>query len=133
MTDFVVDASALLELFAGVTPDPELRRTALTREGAAPELVDLEVVSTLRRLVRFGEMTAAAAGRVLADTRDAPIARTTHKPLLERVGALRDSVAAYDAPYIALAERLDVPLLTCDARLGRAHGHDAEVLVYPRS
>jgi predicted nucleic acid-binding protein len=39
-------------------------------------------------------------------------------------------VAACDAAYTALAERLDVPLLTCDARLGRAQGHDAEVLVH---
>jgi hypothetical protein len=32
-----------------------------------------------------------------------------------------------------MAELLAVPLLTCDARLGRAHGHDAEATVYPRS
>lgn len=61
------------------------------------------------------------------------ITRFTHRPLLGRVWKLRDSVATYDAAYIALAETLGVPLLTCDARLGRAHGHGAEILVYPRS
>jgi len=56
-----------------------------------------------------------------------------HRPLLSRIWELRDSVSAYDACYVALAERLGVPLLTCDARLGRSHGHHAEVVVYPRS
>ena len=37
-----------------------------------------------------------------------------------------------DATYERLRSR-DVPLLTCDARLGRAHGHQAEVIVYPSS
>ena len=133
MTDFVLDASALLELVASAAPDPALRRTSLTGHGSAPEIIDLEVVNTLRRFVRSGRLTANDARAVMIDVRETPIARTTHRPLLDRVWELRDSVVAYDAAYIALAERLGVPLLTCDARLGRAHGHDAEVLVYPTS
>jgi predicted nucleic acid-binding protein len=133
VTDFVLNASALLELVAGETTDPELRRTVLTRRGAAPELIDLEVVSTLRRLVRSGLLTADDGAATLADARETPITRTAHRPLLARVWELRNSIAAYDAAYVALAEALDVPLLTCDARLGRAHGHSAEIRVYPRS
>jgi predicted nucleic acid-binding protein len=41
--------------------------------------------------------------------------------LLDRIWDLRDSVSAYDATYIALAEALDCPLLTADARLSRAN------------
>jgi predicted nucleic acid-binding protein len=37
--------------------------------------------------------------------------------------ALRAALAGYDATYVALAETLDSPLVTCDARLARAHGH----------
>jgi predicted nucleic acid-binding protein len=133
VTDFVLDASALLELVTGVSPDPGLRRTSLTGHGAAPEVIDLEVVNTLRRFVRSGRLTAEDARAMMVDVRETPIARTTHRPLLGRVWELRDSVAAYDAAYIALAETLGVPLLTCDARLGRAHGYHAEVRVYPRS
>ncbi len=133
MTDFVLDASALLELVASLAPDPGLRRASLTGEGAAPEIIDLEVVSILRRFVRSGLLTAEDARATLVDARETPLARTAHRPLLDRVWELRDSVAAYDAAYVALAEALGVPLLTCDARLGRAHGHDAEVRVYPRS
>jgi predicted nucleic acid-binding protein len=131
VTAFVLDASALLELVG--TDAPELRGVAMTGRGAAPELVDLEVASTLRRLVRSGRMTAADGRATLADARNTPITRTGHRPLLDRVWELRDTVSAYDAAYLALAEALRVPLLTCNARLGRTHGHDAEVRVYPSS
>jgi predicted nucleic acid-binding protein len=68
-----------------------------------------------------------AAERVVA----APVTRITHRPLLHRVWELRDVLTAYDAVFVALAERLGVPLLTCDGRLGRAHGHRARVEIYP--
>jgi len=35
--------------------------------------------------------------------------------------------SAYDGVYVALAEALAMPLLTCDGRLARAHGHGAKV------
>ena len=38
-------------------------------------------------------------------------------------------MSAYDAAYVALAEALDVPLLTCDAKLARSHGHRAKILL----
>jgi predicted nucleic acid-binding protein len=76
---------------------------------------------------------ARAERDAVAFLMEAPVVRVPHRPLLTRAWQLRDSITAYDATHIALAEQLDVPLLTCDARLGRAHGHDAEVVVYPRS
>jgi len=133
MIEFVLDASALLELVSGVAPDSRLRRTSWTAQGAAPEVIDLEVASALRRYVRSGLLTAEDARAALVDARETSVTRTSHRPLLDRVWELRDSVATYDAAYVALAETLGVPLLTCDARLGRAQGHGAEVLVYPRS
>ena len=133
MTSFVIDASALFEVVAGQAPAPDLRRRVLTGRGSAPELVDLEVLNTIRRLLRSRELEPEDADQAAMRVSSAPITRVTHRPLLNRVWQLRDSVTAYDAAYIALAERLGVPLLTCDARLGRTHGHDAEVLVYPRS
>jgi predicted nucleic acid-binding protein len=75
----------------------------------------------------------AERAQAVHDIGQTPISRTAHRPLLSRVWELRDSITAFDASCIALAEQPDVPLLTCDARLGRARGHDAEVIVYPRS
>jgi hypothetical protein len=64
----------------------------------------------------------------------------TYAALRRRAGAENMPLAGYLrrelerlATTRTMAELPDVPLLTCDARLGRAHGHDAEVIVYPRS
>ena len=133
MIDFVIDASALVELATAGTPDPDLHRRVRTSSGAAPELIDVEVLHAVRAQRRRGRLDDTQAQRAAERLIGAPLARMTHRPLLTRIWQLRDVLTAYDAAYIALAERLGVPLLTCDARLGRAHGHDAEVLVYPRS
>ena len=70
------------------------------------------------------------AGALLSDFDDLPIHRWPSAGGLRlRAFDLRDTLSAYDAAYVALAEALDCPLLTRDARLGRAFGHDAQVLV----
>jgi predicted nucleic acid-binding protein len=131
MIKFVIDASALVELTIGDAPPSDLVRRFRTGTGVAPELIDVEALNVLRKLQRAGDSRVTDDSAV--DVREAPITRSPHRPLLARVWALRETVSAYDATYIALAEHFGVPLLTCDARLGRAHGHDAEVIVYPRS
>lgn len=133
MIQFVLDASALLEIVIGRSPSADLRRSTMTAQGAAPELIDVEAISSIRRLVRGGLLPLSEATAAVRDIGETPLSRTAHRPFLGRVWELRDSITAYDATYIALAERLGVPLLTCDARLGRAHGHEAEVVVYPTS
>lgn len=129
MITFVLDASALVELAVGTSPATELVRRVRVGSGAAPELIDVEALQVLRRL----ESADPDVSRAARFVQEAPVVRLPHRPLMERVWQLRHSVSAYDATYVALAERFRVPLLTCDARLGRAHGHDAEVIVYARS
>ena len=133
MIDFVIDASALVELATARVPDPDLHRRVRTASGAAPELIGVEALHAVRAQLRGGRLDDSQARRAAERLIDAPLARMTHRPLLNRIWQLRDVLTAYDAAYVALAENLDVPLLTCDARLGRAHGHAAEVIVYPRS
>jgi predicted nucleic acid-binding protein len=43
-------------------------------------------------------------------------------PLLQRRWDLRADVTAYDAAYVALAEQLAAPVLTCDGKLAAATG-----------
>jgi predicted nucleic acid-binding protein len=48
--------------------------------------------------------------------------RYPHGLLSRAAWRLRDNPTYYDALYVALAARLDVPLLTADARLARIPG-----------
>lgn len=93
----------------------------------APHLLDVEIAQTLRRLVQLRQITASRAEQALEDHADLLIDRYAHQELLMRIWELRNSVTAYDAAYIALAEALNAPLLTCDRKLAKAHGHGAKL------
>lgn len=121
----IVDASAVGELLlgrpAGEAVAREIRRAEFDLH--APHLIDVEVLSALRRLVAAGDSTPARAGEAVADFLDLPIERHRHDVLAPRVWELREDFTAYDAVYVALAEAITdrgAPLLTADGRLARA-------------
>ena len=119
----VVDASVLAVALADDGPDGDAARTRLRGEMlAAPELVDLEVVSVLRRQNRVGMLDTRRAGLAMTDLGALPMHRAPHLALLPRCWELRDNLTTYDAAYVALAEALDATLLTGDRRLARAVG-----------
>ncbi|MQA83279.1 MAG: hypothetical protein GEV03_01265 [Streptosporangiales bacterium] len=80
------------------------------------------MASFLRNAVRGGLVTVERARRALVDLDDSALQRSPHPPLLGRVWELRDNLSAYDAAYVALAELLDVPLLSADGKLARSSG-----------
>lgn len=115
----VADASAIVDTLLdplSAAGDVLLEQSELH----APDLVGLEVLQTLRGLVRSGKVIAPRAEQALGVLAEMRIVRHRHARLEARVWALRDRMSAYDAAYIALAETLDVPLLTGDRRLARA-------------
>lgn len=119
----VVDASVLAVALGDDGPDGDRARVRLRGEDlAAPELLDLEVASVLRRQVSVGALDSRRAGLALADLVAIPVRRAPHHPLLSRCWELRENLAIYDAAYVALAEALQVDLLTGDNRLARAPG-----------
>lgn len=126
----VVDASVVT---AVVAQDDERGRDLRDRLAGerlfAPELVDVEVMSAIRRAHRTGRLGADRAVRALAELALLPIARVSHTMLLNRIWNLRDNLTAYDAAYVALAQVLDAPLLTGDAPLARAPGLACEVML----
>jgi predicted nucleic acid-binding protein len=128
----VVDASILATALGDDGTDGEQARARLLRERlTAPGLIDLEVLSVWRRQVRDGAMDARRAALALADLAALPLARAPHRPLLVRCWELRDNLTIYDASYVALAEALDVTLLTADGRLARATGPRCAIEVLP--
>ena len=70
-------------------------------------------------------MTAQRAEEALTDFND--LHRYPHDLLIPRAWGLRDTLTAYDAVYIALAEMLDARLLTCDRKLSLAPNHSATI------
>lgn len=100
----VVDSCAIVELFTGRNPHPELRRRAIVESLVAPELLDCRVLSVVRRLEREGKLSSEQIELAVARLAEAPIARVTHRPLIPRIWELRHSTTAYDGTYIALAE-----------------------------
>lgn len=124
----VVDASVLAPALADDGADGDRARLRLRGEQlVAPELVDLEVLSTLRRAVRAGRLDERRSGQALDDLAALPLRRVPHLPLLERAWELRDNLTAYDAAYVALAESLRALLLTADGGIEKASGVRCEV------
>ena len=108
-------------------------RASATHSGETthvPTLIHLEVAQVLRRYVARGEVTPARATLALDLLIGFPVERYTHEPLLTRIWELRKNLTAYDAAYVALAEGLRAPLVTCDARLANAPGIRASVELF---
>ena len=126
----VVDTSAIVDVLVSSEPDPELRSLVSQGDVHAPHLLDVEVVSALRRHVARGTLSADRAADARKDFEALTIVRYPHVPLLDRIWELRENLTAYDAAYVALSELLGAPLVTCDASLARAPGHEAEVKVF---
>lgn len=125
----VLDASAVIELIldtaagrriGGLIDDPAIGLHV-------PHLVDVEVTSVLRRLVRERSLEADEAQAAIDDLLALDLQRHSHEGLIERAWALRQNLTSYDAVYVALAEALDARLVTCDRRLARAAGIGARV------
>ena len=127
----VVDASAMVEALVGMDADPQLL-DLLSGQVAAPHLLDVEVLSALRGLELGSKLTPAVADGAGADYFAFDITRQEITPLADRVWALRHQFTSYDGAYLALAEALDAPLVTCDAKLDTT-GHHATVLVTGQS
>jgi predicted nucleic acid-binding protein len=120
----VVDASVLVDYLAGGEHAEASRERLLGASESlwAPHLVDAEVGHVLRRAVMVGEVRPSFAQAALSDLAEMPLRRVGHVGLLERAWALRPNITFYDGLYVALAERLEMALVTLDARLERVPG-----------
>ena len=125
----VVDASLAIDI-ALATPDGRKLQKRLRAEGqplCAPEVIDLEALQVLRRQVRLDKIDLEQANAAIGLFNDLPIERISHIPLRPRIWALRDNLTAYDAAYFALAELIDAPLWTRDAKFRDVPGARARI------
>lgn len=127
----VIDASAMVEALVGRDADADLL-DALAGDVDAPHLLDVEVLSVLRGLVIGGKLDPGEAALAREDHFAFVITRHEAAPLAERIWQLRHQFTTYDASYLALAEALQAPLVTCDAELA-TRGHNAEIHLIPQT
>lgn len=125
----VLDASAALSGLLNAGP---ARRVLAMEQMHAPHLLDIEVVSALRRRLSADTLDLKRAEAALSAWRRIGLVRYPVVSHLERIWELRDNVTAYDATYVALAEALDCPLITADGRLSRAPGIHCSITLVPR-
>jgi|GraSoiStandDraft_51_1057287.scaffolds.fasta_scaffold175568_2 predicted nucleic acid-binding protein len=134
MPSIVLDASAAVELLLRT---PAGRRAESALRGSrvmVPAHFDAEVFSALGRLVRGGILKEQLMEPILHELARAPFTRYTLRPLLVASWGLRHNLSLRDALYVALARRLEAPLVTADGRLAQAPGLGIAVtLVLPPS
>jgi predicted nucleic acid-binding protein len=126
----VLDASVIVELLINGPMALPIRFTLARRHEsfAAPHLVDVEVISAIRRLVVGQRIDPHRTDEFLAALAALPLERFSHTPLIGRIWELRQNFTAYDAAYIALAEATSSTLYTCDQKLCK--GHRAPVFLF---
>jgi predicted nucleic acid-binding protein len=129
--DAVIDASVIVKLAldageVGEAISRRLHSTALH----APDHLPIEVLSALRRLRLAGQIGETESRLALQGLWSLPIQRWSLEPFADRTWQLGHNLSSYDAAYVALAERLDAPLLTANVRLARASGPTCAIEVF---
>jgi len=127
----VADASAMVAMLADAGPAGAWATDCLAGARlAAPQHLPYEASNILRRQALAGVLDATAATIAHRDLISLAVDLYPYAAVAERAWSLRDNLTAYDAAYVALAELLEVPLLTLDARLARAAGPRCPILAY---
>lgn len=126
----VVDASTVVAALVDGGTDGAWGEERLASDHlAAPHLLTVEVANILRRAALAGTISSETAAIAHTDLLDLRVALFPYSPFAERAWELRRNLTLYDAWYVALAEALDAPLATLDAKLARASGPRCEIQV----
>lgn len=120
MTVVVLDASAMVELLLA-RPGADAVGGAITgRDVVAPGHFDAEVLGGLFRAERLGMAKPSVIEGAVRQLGSAPIDRLVVAGLVTDAWAMRRNLSAADALYVALALKMDAPLITADRALAAA-------------
>ena len=117
---YVIDASATVEYLLETDVGLQVAELIDGAEPIAPEMLDAEVLSALRRKVREEDISEGRALDALSKLDNMPVERVSHRTLTRSAWELRHNVSAYDALYVAVAQLRGATLLTYDGPLSRA-------------
>jgi predicted nucleic acid-binding protein len=115
----VLDASIVVDILIQTKDSPNIENKLLSKKNAfySPYLLDIEVLSVLRKFYLSKEMSHHRCLEAIDDLRSMPIERVSTDALLELAWNHRDQITAYDAIYVALTELLDATFWTRDQKL----------------
>lgn len=128
----VLDASAVIDWLLQTAVGQQIENRIYSRGESlhAPHLLDLEVAQVLRRLVRESTVSVPRADQALQDLLSLRLTRYPHFVFLPDIWRMRHNLSAYDAAYLALAEKLGASLITRDARLASASARGVTIEVF---
>ena len=116
----VLDASAAVDLLAGLDVDSAIDRALRERTIVVPAPFDSEVYGGLRRLDRRGLLPRGLLDTVVPVLARFPARRVPLAGLMARAHALRARFSPADSFYVALAQRVEGEFVTCDRTLAEA-------------
>jgi predicted nucleic acid-binding protein len=128
----VLDASAALHM---LEPNEQamafaLRMLDLGAESIhVPQHFKLELLSALRGFYFKGALTLGELQEACEDVRELMVETHPIEATVSRIVELTHNATPYDAAYVALAEALDCPLVTCDKRIADIPGIRAKVVI----
>ena len=126
---YVIDASAAVEYLLRTPTGIAVAELVQEASLFAPEIMDAEVLSVLRRWALRGYITHERAGTAIEDLAMWPAQRLSHRHLSRLAWQRRHNLSAYDAFYVAAAEAMNLPLVTSDRRISGAPSLNISILL----
>ena len=127
MASYVIDSSVAVEYLLGTPVGLTIADVVENNDLVAPELLDIEVLSALRGFVLRNQISSDDALDAIREISALEIERVSHRHLLLSTWHHFRNVSSYDAIYLAVAQDLNVAVITADSKLSRAPSLDVAV------
>ena len=128
----VADASALVDFLIGNMSSSLDKKEFRASLVYAPDLIINEAISALTRLWRNETISNSLYREALEDLTNIPAKIVSSRSLIKSMPTKLGHISAYDAAYVCLAENLQIPFYTTDAKLSKVAQKYCEVRLVQR-